>query len=108
MDSPFAEVPQPPPRAGARSASDKRDTQTVVAEGVGLTPDESFKDALRTAVRQVVGTVVDAETLVRNDDLIKDQILTYSDGFVPRHKQLSQKQEGDLWRTTIRATVERR
>ena len=56
--------------------------QEVVAEGVGTTADEAIKDAFRNAVRQVVGAVVDAETLVKNDELIDDKVLTYSDGFI--------------------------
>jgi hypothetical protein len=37
----------------------------VEAEGLGASPDEALKDAFRNAVRQVVGAVVDAETIVR-------------------------------------------
>lgn len=83
-------------------------TQTVIAEGVGANEDEALKDAFRVAVRQVVGAVVDAETLVKNDDVVKDQVLTYSDGFIKEQKVISTKKDGGLVRTTIQATVERR
>lgn len=95
------------PAADGPLASDDS-TRTVIAEGVGLTPDEALKDAFRAAVRQVVGEVVDAETLVRNDEVVKDQVLTYSDGFVPTHTKVSETNAGGLWRITIRAVVERR
>jgi len=96
-----------PAQAGPPSSGDGA-TRTVVAEGVGLTPEEALKDAFRAAVRQVVGEVVDAETLIKDDQIVKDQILTYSDGFVPQHTKLSERSEAGLFRVTIRAVVERR
>jgi hypothetical protein len=90
------------------AADQETATQSVIAEGVGTTEDEALKDAFRAAVRQVVGAVVDAETLVKNDDVVKDQVLTYSDGFISKQTILSTKKDGGLVRTTIQATVERR
>ncbi|MGO8748771.1 MAG: hypothetical protein ACLQNE_22610 [Thermoguttaceae bacterium] len=84
------------------------DTQTVFAEGVGSTKEEALKDAFRAAVRQVVGEVVDGETLVKNEELVKDQVLTYSDGFIPEHMVTSEKQDNGLFRVGIRAKVQRR
>lgn len=46
----------------------------VVATGYGTTVREATKAALRSAVEQVVGTMVDATTLVENDKLIEDEI----------------------------------
>lgn len=83
-------------------------SQRVIAEGVGITADEALKDAFRSAVRQVVGAVVDAETLVKDDELIDDKVLTYSDGFVKTYEKLSEKQQGGLIRIKIAASIERR
>ncbi|MBX9579359.1 MAG: hypothetical protein K2X87_03545 [Gemmataceae bacterium] len=88
----------PKPPAGER----------VVAEGAGRTAEEATKDALRNAVRQVVGAVVDAETVVKNDEVITDQVLTYSDGLVNTYTELSRKEEKGLVRVRIDARVERR
>ena len=84
--------------------------QRVIAEGVGTTPDEAIKDAFRNAVRQVVGAVVDAETLVKNDEIIDDKVLTYSDGFIKGYEEVvgSKKVKGGLHRIKIEAQVERR
>lgn len=107
-NQPLAAPPEMvPPEAGAPSSSDDA-TRTIVAEGVGLTPGEALKDAFRSAVRQAVGEVVDAETLVKDDQLVKDQVLTYSDAYIPRHTKVSERSEGGLFRITIRAVVERR
>ena len=75
---------------------------------MGATKEEALKDALRAAVRQVVGEVVDGETIVKNEELVKDQILTYSDGFVPEHKVTSERHENGLLHVGIQATVQRR
>jgi len=82
----------------------------VIAEGVGHNPDEAIKDAFRNAVRQVVGAVVDAETLVKNDALIEDKVLTYSDGYIKKYEEVagSKKQQGGLHWIKITAQVERR
>ena len=82
----------------------------VIAEGMGATPDEALKDAYRNAVRQVVGAVVDADTMVKNDEVIDDKVLTYSDGFIKKYEEVpgSKKQQGGLHRIKITAQVERR
>lgn len=80
----------------------------VIAEGIGATADEALKDAFRNAVRQVVGAVVDAETLVKNDEVISDKVLTYSDGFIKKYDEISKKQDKGLIRIKITAEVERR
>ena len=97
---------QDAPKASSGSAG----ISEVIAEGAGATPDEALKDAFRNAVRQVVGAVVDAETLIKNDEVIDDQILTYSDGFVKKFDEVagSKKSVGGLHRVKIKAQVERR
>ena len=81
--------------------------RTVVAEGVGQTAEDARKDAFRNAVRQAVGALIDAETLVQNDQVIKDEILTYSNALVKSYKELDKpKRDGDLYRVTIVAAVE--
>ncbi len=83
------------------------DSKVVTAEGVGVTAKDALKEAFRSAVDRVVGTVVDAETIVKNDELIRDRVLTYSSGFVSTYDVLSEEQEGGLFRVRIRATVAR-
>ena len=97
-----------PPKVKPEKGPADPGTPQVIAEGVGATGDEALKDAFRNAVRQVVGAVVDAETLVKNDEIISDKVLTYSDGFVKTYEEISKKQDKGLFRTKIKATVERR
>ena len=106
-------MPEDRPFSGESAASLTRDepsgptVQEVICEGIGATPDEAQKDAFRNAVRQVVGTVVDAETLVKNDDVIDDAVLTFSGGFVKKWDVLTTKSENGVHRVTIKAVVER-
>jgi len=84
------------------------DSLVEEAEGSGTTGDEAIRDALRNAVRKAVGVLVDGEVLVKNEDVISDKVLTYSDGFVTSYKELSRTQQEGLVRVQIRAHVEQR
>lgn len=83
------------------------DTPVVIAEGVGTTSDEALREAFRQAVRQVVGTFVSAETLVENDKLVVDKILTFSNGYITTFNKLSETEQNGLVRVTIQAAVQR-
>ncbi len=76
----------------------------VVVEGAGETLAEAKKDALRCAVEEVVGSLVDAQSRVENDELI-EQILTASSAYVEKYSVLSRKIENGLATVKIRATV---
>ena len=71
------------PRASSLAGSSETDT-TVVAAGVGLDKAEATKEALRNAVRQVVGVYVDSKTIVVNDEIITDKVIMLSDAFVKK------------------------
>lgn len=80
----------------------------VVAEGLGKDEKEARKAAFRDAVSKVVGSLIDSETLVKNDEIISERILEYSGGFVKTYDTLKvEKADGGLVRVRIKATVER-
>ncbi|MFP6855575.1 MAG: hypothetical protein VB980_07305 [Opitutales bacterium] len=87
-----------------------QDIITVTSTGFGKTAEDAEKSALQKAVRKALGEFVDAETLTDNEEIIKDEVLTYSDGFV-RSKTVVNGLEKDpdlgLFTITIRAEVER-
>ena len=80
----------------------------VVATGIGIDENAATKNALMAAVEQAVGAVVDAETVVKNDEIIKDELLTYSNGFVKRFEEIKSWEEGGLKYVKIHAWVEMR
>lgn len=98
-DNPFAGlfVEEEPPAANAGGAQDGKsgDTIEVVATGIGQDSDQALKNALRAAVEQAVGTLVDSETLAKNDAVVNDQILSYSAGFVQSHKVIGEPRTSD-------------
>ena len=78
----------------------------VTVSGMGITPSDAENDALRAAVENTVGILVDSETLVENSVLISDNIYTQSRGFVNEYTVLSREQIANGWRVTIRAVVD--
>ncbi len=84
------------------------DASLVTAQGVGFSPEESLADAFRTAVRRVVGTLLDARTVSENDEIVEDSIISHSRGFVKSYEEIdgSRKLEGGLHHVAIRALVE--
>ena len=93
---------------GSAVAEEPATIVEVVAVGAGLSLEAAQKDAYRQAVRTVVGLYVDSKTIVENDQLIEDRILSASNGFVKTAKTIpgSAKQKDGIWRVRVRAKVE--
>lgn len=87
----------------------KPETIDVVASGVGMNETEATKDALGNAVRQAIGAIVGTDSLVQNEEVIRDQILTYSDGFVEKYEAVGKPNTAlnGLTSVTIRARIVR-
>ena len=79
----------------------------VIVTGVGTDPEKAAQNAFSQAIEQTVGVLVDAETVVKNDQLIRDEILTYSRGYVEKYEIVKRWQEDGLHHATIRASVAR-
>jgi hypothetical protein len=75
--------------------------------GVGADPNKAIQDAFSRAIQQAVGLLVDAEAVVKNDRLIRDEVLTYSRGYMEKYEVVRQWQEGGLYHAEIRALVAR-
>jgi len=99
---------QPKAKQGNSPKGSSPDGVLVDVTGIGATPDEALKDALRRAVSQVVGELVDAETLVKDDKLISDSVLTYSKGFVSEYTERKPYIDGGLIFQPILARVKQR
>lgn len=81
--------------------------QQITISGYGVSIDEAERDALRNAVEQVVGTLVDSATLVQNNMLINDEIYTQSRGYITNYTILSQKVNSDgTYEVMINADVD--
>ena len=81
----------------------------VTATGVGTSEDDALKNAFSNAVQSAVGTMVDGETLVQNDKVLKDQVLTYSNAFIQKFDKTSSEKRADgLYEVRIAAEVQRK
>jgi len=77
----------------------------IVATGIGLDEDKAKQNAFCNAIEQAIGVLVDAETLVENDDLLLDRVLTFSRGYVEDFKIIRQWQDGGAHHVRILARV---
>lgn len=59
---------------------------TVTAKGVGNTQNEAIEAALNSAVQKAVGVLVLSEQSVRNDQVIRNLVASYSSGVVNSYK----------------------
>lgn len=99
--------------SAARSAGDAAEEKTITAEGiagvekgnVGAARDRALDDALRRAVEQAVGTLIESETIVHNYQVISESIYARSAGFVKRYTVVSEGQDGPLYKVSVSAVV---
>ena len=80
--------------------------KSVTVTGKGLTPSDAENDALRAAVEDTLGVLVDSQTLVQNSMIISDNIYTQSRGFVNEYNVLAREEVGGVWQVTVHAIVD--
>lgn len=91
----------------------KASGQTIESQGVAaivqgnldISRDKAIEDALRNAVEQATGSLIENETLVENYQVLSDKIYSQSRGYVQSYEVLSEGEDQGLYRVTIQATV---
>lgn len=80
---------------------------TTISTGIGMTPELALKEALSAAVQQAAGTLIDAKTMMKNDSIMEEQVLSASDGFIKRFEKIGEarKNRQGLWQIKIQAVV---
>lgn len=66
-----------------------KDEVTLVVSADGATKEEATKVALRSAIEQAYGTFVSANTTILNDEMVKDEIVTISNGNIKQYKEIA-------------------
>lgn len=94
--------------AGATGDADDSEVVRVKGKGCGATEEAALKDAYRDAVESAVGLYMDAEQMVKNDEVIKDQILTQSNAYIENYDIKEKKVSDGLVTITIWAQVKKR
>lgn len=83
------------------------DVVKVVARGIGRDKETALRDAYRDAVERAVGLYVDAETMAKNDAIVKDQVLIQSNAYVTHYDEIEAKSVDGLMQVRIVATVKK-
>lgn len=80
---------------------------SVLAGDKGLARDQAIDDALRNAVEEGLGTFVQSTTMVENYQVISDNILTWSNGYVKNYQIISEGlTDATTYEVTVRAQLE--
>ena len=81
-------------------------TVTLTVSGQGQTQELAKQMALRNAIEQAFGTFISSNTEILNDELVKDEIISVSNGNIQKFEILSevQMQNGE-WSNTLKAVV---
>lgn len=88
------------------SFSQEDKTVTLTVSGQGKTQDEAKQNALRNAIEQAFGTFISSNTEILNDELVKDEIVSVSNGNIQMFEILSEVQiENGEWSTTLKSVV---
>ena len=89
-------------------ASGDNKNVTVTARGMGADQNSALKDALSQAIMQAAGAIVDSQTLVQNDEIIQEKVLTASNAIVKKYDvTMPAKQRANgLWEIRIKAVVQ--
>lgn len=79
---------------------------TLVVIGHGNTKDEAKQKALRSAIEQAFGTFISSQVGILNDNLVKDEIVSVSNGNIQKFEVISDVQtpNGD-YVISLKATV---
>ena len=77
----------------------------VEAIGEGVTLDQARQQGFGLAVEHAVGTVIVSETAVRNSRIARDEIITYSSGYVDRFEIVKQQQIGNRIQVNMKIWV---
>ena len=80
--------------------------ETVIVEGLGVSIESARENAAKNALGQVVGMYTVSDSVVKNRKLIKDEVLSYSNGFISKYLQLSSREEGGLYIVEAKISVE--
>ena len=95
--------------ANSNASSAESDTVKSIGRGVGVNETEALKDAYRDAIERAIGLYVDAETVAKNDEIVKDQILTQSNAYITHYDKIKTTNIlGGLVEVRIVATVKKR
>jgi hypothetical protein len=79
---------------------------SIIGNDVAHAKDDAVEDALRKAIEQSLGTMIQAESLVENAMLIEDRILSKTEGYVQKYSIVREgRAAADMYEVTVKALV---
>ena len=93
--------------AGSQDYLEVSGYANIVAGRQDLARESALRNALRSAVEQVVGVMIQSESVVDNFALVKDKLATQSAGFIRRYSIIDEKCTGELCSVQVKALVSR-
>lgn len=97
-----------------QTSTQQTEPKSVVASGIGSiiggdvahARDDAIEDALRKSLENVMGLLIESETLVENYQLIEDNIYSKTRGYVQKYDVVREgKRNDDLYEVTVNALV---
>ncbi len=96
------------------STSTRDTTQRVIAKGVGAiiggdvvkAEEDAIANALKNAVEQTVGVMIESDVLVKNYQVLESSIFTHTRGYIQSYRILAKNEMGqNILEVTIEAIV---
>ena len=78
----------------------------VTVTGMGSSERAALKQALRQAVEQQVGVMVDSRSYVQNYRLIYDRVYTQADGYIKSYEVLESSHKNGIYQVKVKADVQ--
>lgn len=77
----------------------------IITSAYGESSGKALENALRNAVEEAVGALISSETKIENDEIVKDEVLSYSKGFIKTYKKLSEEKDDSDFKVTVAAII---
>lgn len=78
----------------------------VTVSGQGVNRQAAIQDAMRVAVENKVGVLLDSRTIFENNRILADSIYARSEGFIRSYEVIGEQNVGRSCQVTIRAIVD--
>lgn len=93
------------PQRISSSSTSNLNAVLVIVEGQGKTKDLAVNSALRTAIEKTFGAFISSNSKIIDDNLIKDEIVSISNGNILNYEILSQIEKNENFTVTISANI---
>jgi len=83
----------------------KPQSEPLEATGYGISEEKALTNAMQNVIQEYLGALVDTELRINNDEIINEEIITASNGYIDSYKKLSSNKAGGIYTVEIEAIV---